>query len=116
MAGPVATTETLDTYTKTSHTVDFWGYGAAATWFIIDGLQVKLSYEKACRLPTIEEMFGDEDLETGDIGIKPERSDNVNLNISYSRRIDKHTFYIEGGLIYRDTKDYIQRNIMSLSG
>lgn len=116
VAGPVATTETLDTYTKTSHTVDFWGYGAAATWFIIDGLQVKLSYEKACRLPTIEEMFGDEDLETGDIGIKPERSDNVNLNISYSRRIDKHTFYVEGGLIYRDTKDYIQRNIMSLSG
>ena len=116
VAGPVATTETMDKYVRTSHTIDFWGYGAAATWFIIDGLQTKLSYEKACRLPTIEEMFGDEDLETGDIGIKPERSDNVNFNLSYSRRIDKHSIYVEGGLIYRDTKDYIQRNITSLSG
>ena len=26
-------------------------------------------------------MFGDEDLEMGDIGLKPENSDNINLNI-----------------------------------
>ena len=43
------------------------------------GLQAKLSYEKAYRLPTIEEMFGDEDLEMGDISIKPESSDNLNF-------------------------------------
>lgn len=47
---------------------------AAGTYFILTGLQAKLSYEKAYRLPTIEEMFGDEDLEMGDIGIKPENS------------------------------------------
>ena len=35
----------------------------------LPGLQAKLSYEKAYRLPTIEEMFGNEDLEMGDIGI-----------------------------------------------
>ena len=116
VSGPVATTEAQDEYVRTSHTIDFWGYGAAATWFIIDGLQVKLSYEKACRLPTIEEMFGDEDLETGDIGIKPERSDNVNINLCYSKRMGDHSIYLEGGLVYRDTKDYIQRNIMSMSG
>lgn len=112
----MAATEAMDQYVRTSHTVDFWGYGAAATWFVAEGLQAKLSYEKACRLPTIEEMFGDEDLETGDMAIKPERSDNINLNISYSRRFDRHSLYIEGGLVYRDTKDYIQRNIMSMSG
>ena len=116
VAGPVATTEAQDEYVRTSHRMDFWGYGAAATWFIIDGLQAKLSYEKACRLPTIEEMFGDEDLETGDIGIKPERSHNVNINLSYSNRFGQHSIYLEGGLVYRDTKDYIQRNIMSMSG
>ena len=116
VAGPMAATEAMDQYVRTSHTVDFWGYGAAATWFVAEGLQAKLSYEKACRLPTIEEMFGDEDLETGDMAIKPERSDNINLNISYSRRFDRHSLYIEGGLVYRDTKDYIQRNIMSMSG
>lgn len=116
VAGPVATTEAMDAYERSSRTIDFCGYGAAASLFIVDGLQAKLSYEKACRLPTIEEMFGDEDLETGDISIKPERSDNINLNVSYAKRFGQHSVFVEGGLIYRDTKDYIQRNIMSLSG
>ena len=116
VAGPVALTEAMDAYERSTRTIDFWGYGAAASLFIVDGLQAKLSYEKACRLPTIEEMFGDEDLETGDISIKPERSDNINLNLSYAKRFGQHSVFVEGGLIYRDTKDYIQRNIMSLSG
>ena len=90
--------------------------GAAGTYFILKSLQAKLSYEKAYRLPTNEEMFGDEDLETGDISLKPENSDNVNLNLSYNETFGKHSVYVEGGLIYRNTKDYIQRNISDLSG
>ena len=78
--------------------------------------QILHSYEKAYRLPTIEEMFGDEDLESGDIGIRPEKSDNINLNLSYSRSFGKHSVYVEGGVVYRNTKDYIQRNIQDLSG
>ena len=69
-----------------------------------EGVQAKLSYEKAYRLPTIEEMFGDEDLETGDIGIRPESSDNINLNISYADSYgadDKHNLYFPGGLSCR---------------
>ena len=92
------------------------GYGAAGTYFVLPGLQAKLSYEKAYRLPTIEEMFGNEDLEMGDMGIKPENSDNLNLNVSYNKAFNKHNVYVEGGLIYRNTKDYIQRNITDLSG
>lgn len=61
-------------------------------------------------------MFGDEDLESGDIGIRPEKSDNINLNLSYSRSFGKHSVYVEGGVVYRNTKDYIQRNIQDLSG
>ena len=61
------------------------GYGAAGTYFILKSLQAKLSYEKAYRLPTNEEMFGDEDLETGDISLRPENSDNVNLNLATTR-------------------------------
>lgn len=116
VSGPVATSDALDNYTRTSRTTDFWGYGAAGTYFIYPGLQAKLSYEKACRLPTIEEMFGDEDLEMGDIGIKPERSDNFNFNISYTQTFGKHSVYVEGGLVFRNTNDYIQRNIASMSG
>ena len=116
VAGPMATTSTGSNYERTSRKVDSWGYGAASTYFILPELQVKLSYEKAYRLPTIEEMFGDEDLESGDIGIRPENSNNLNLNLSYSAKLDDHSVYAEGSLIYRDTRDYIQRNVQDLSG
>lgn len=116
VAGPIATDTNQDEYIRTSHSLQSGGYGAAGTYFILPGLQFKLSYEKAYRLPTIEEMFGNEDLEMGDIGIRPESSDNVNLNLSYNKVFGKHSVYLEGGLIYRNTKDYIQRNITDLSG
>ncbi len=89
---------------------------AAASCLLTRGLQAKLSYEKAYRLPTTEEMFGDEDLETGSVLIRPENSDNVNLNLSFSRSFGRHSIYVEGSVIYRDTKDYIQRSIAGLSG
>lgn len=109
-SGPVSTsTSGLGSYVYTTKTVGSFGYGAAGTWFIIRGLQAKLSYEKAYRLPTINELFGDEDLELGSIGLRPENSDNANLNISYSKRLGKHTLYAEGSLIYRNSKDYILR-------
>lgn len=116
VSGPMATTSAQDVYEKTSRDVDSFGYGAAGTWFMPLGFQLKASYEKAYRLPTIEEMFGDEDLEVGDISLKPESSHNINLNLSYNANFGGHTVYVEAGFIYRDTRDYIQRNIMSLSG
>lgn len=116
IAGPVATSTAQDDYIRTTNSVSAMGYGAAGTYFIIRSLQAKLSYEKAYRLPTNDEMFGDEDLETGDISLKPENSDNVNINLSYNEMFGRHSVYVEGGLIFRNTKDYIQRNISDLSG
>ncbi|MDD6951968.1 MAG: outer membrane beta-barrel protein, partial [Parabacteroides sp.] len=115
-AGPVATSTAQDEYVKTSNSVNALGYGAAGTYFIGKGFQTKLSYEKAYRLPTNEEMFGDEDLETGDISLKPEKSDNVNVNLSYNQTFNRHSVYVEGGLVYRNTQDYIQRSLTNLSG
>lgn len=116
VAGPMAEDETGSNYIRTSRSTDSWGYGIAGTYFVVKGLQAKLSYEKACRLPTIEEMFGDEDLESGDIALRPEKSHNLNLSLSYSKTLGKHSFYAEGGLVYRNTQDYIQRNVQDLSG
>lgn len=116
VAGPVAKTSTMDEFVKSSRTSSTTGYGAAGTYFILSSLQAKVSYEKVFRLPTNNEMFGDEDLESGDITIKPESSNNVNLNLSYDQSFDQHAVYVEGGLVYRDIKDYIQRNITGLSG
>lgn len=116
VSGPVAESSSQDTYVRTSRSIDYIGYGAAGTWFMPLGFQFKASYEKAYRLPTIEEMFGDEDLEVGSVALKPESSHNVNLNLSYDATFGSHSVYVEAGYIYRDTRDYIQRNIMSLSG
>lgn len=116
VSGPIATTSAQDVFELTSSTVDYFGYGAAGTWFIPLGFQLKASYEKAYRLPTLEEMFGDEDLEMGDMALKPESSHNINLNLSYNAIFGNNTIYAEAGFIYRDTRDYIQRNILALSG
>jgi outer membrane cobalamin receptor len=117
ISGPIATSAAADNYERLSRTTRNLGGGAAATWFLPIDLQAKLSYEYACRLPSIDEMFGDEDLENGDISIKPERSHNLNLNLSWSHLWEGgHSLMVEGSLIYRDTRDYIQRNIENLSG
>ena len=119
VSGPIATDANQTDYVKTSRALGSVGYGAAGTYFVLPQLQVKLSYEKAYRLPTIDEMFGDEDLEQGDISIRPESSHNINLNISYSERFggdEQHSIYLDGGFVWRDTRDYIQRNIVDISG
>ena len=117
IVGPIASSSAQDEYVRTTNSISAMGYGAAGTYFVLKSLQAKLSYEKAYRLPTNEEMFGDEDLETGDLALRPENSDNLNFNISYNDIFGgKHSVYVEGGLIYRNTKDYIQRKIVDLSG
>lgn len=119
VSGPIATDSNQTQFVATERHEDTFGYGAAGTYFIIPALQAKLSYERAYRLPTIEEMFGDEDLEMGDIGIRPESSHNLNFNLSYSGNYGvskEHSLYLEGGLIWRSTDDYIQRNIVDMSG
>lgn len=116
VSGPVATSSAQDVYELTARSIDYLGYGAAGTWFMPLGFQLKASYEKAYRLPTIEEMFGDEDLEVGDMSLRPEASHNVNLNLSCNATFGSNIVYVEAGFIYRDTRDYIQRNILALSG
>ena len=118
-SGPIATNDKQTEFVRATRSEDALGYGAAATYFILEELQAKLSYEKAVRLPTIEELFGDEDLEMGDVGIRPEKSDNLNLSLSYSTPLSsdgRHWLYVEAGFIWRNTTDYIQRNIVDLSG
>lgn len=115
-AGPIATSSAQDKYIRTSGSINTWGYGAAGTYFFTSSLQGKLSYEKACRLPTVDEVFGDDDLLSGNISLKPESSNNFNLNLSYNAVFNQHSLYAEGGLIYRDTKDYIKRNTIPNSG
>jgi outer membrane cobalamin receptor len=111
--GPVnVSTTTTAAYEEQMRRYQTSGYGIAATVFAARGLQIKTSFERACRLPSETELFGDESLETGDAGLKPETSRNLNLNISYSATFQTfHTLNLDAGIIYRDTRDYIRRRI-----
>lgn len=110
--GPVSrSADGVGDYVELGKDVSAWGYGAAGTYYILKELQAKLSYERALRLPTTDELFGDEDLEAGRADLKPERSDNFNFNLSYDGRFGKHGIYADASLIYRNTKDYIKRGL-----
>jgi outer membrane receptor protein involved in Fe transport len=99
-----------------SETFSATGYGIAGTYFWKD-FQGKVSYEKTCRLPTDNELFGNEELERGSTGLRAENSDNYNFNLSYSGNFDRtHFLYVDAGYILRNTKDYIRRVTDSYSG
>ena len=100
-------------YEEETHHTQAWGYGGATTYQLLKPLQVKLSYEKSFRLPTDTELFGDGDLEIGNYKLKPENSNNLNVNLSYQPVFKAHSLLVEAGFAYRYIKDYIIRSIIS---
>ncbi|MDR1455730.1 MAG: carboxypeptidase-like regulatory domain-containing protein [Tannerella sp.] len=110
----VSTATNSYNYQLFSSTFTTTGYGAATTYFLKD-LQFKLSYEKTYRLPTANELFGNEDLEKSNAVLNPEHSDNFNFNLSYNKRFGKHhSVYADAGFLYRDIRDYIRRVVESM--
>lgn len=89
-----------------------WGYGFATAYHIIPQLQAKVSYEHAYRLPTDLEMLGDGAVIISNTEIKPEKSDNLNIGLSFAKNINNsHYLNLEGGFIYRKADDFI-RNVV----
>lgn len=92
------------------------GYGAAFTWFVLNNLQTKVSFEHTYRLPEGVEMFGNGLFTVRNPDLEPERSRNYNLNISYVLTLPaNHTLDLEAGALYRDTRDYIQKELQDPS-
>ena len=91
------------------------GYGMTTSYFLFKNLQLKASYEKAFRLPTAEEFFGDGLLVLANPNLKPEQSDNFNFGINFNKDLNENN-QIEVGstFIYRNAKDLIY-NIVSVS-
>ncbi len=94
---------------KATHSAENLGYGAAASYFLLDELQLDASYERAYRLPTARELFGaPNNFILGNIDLKPEHSDNLNIGLRYNWKItDKHRLQVNGTFIYRDIRDFI---------
>lgn len=88
------------------------GFGLASTYRLNNGTQFKLSYERALRLPTDREVFGDGDYELGQTTLKPEQSDNINFNVGYSKNINRvHSISLDLAFFYRKVGNYIIRSI-----
>ena len=115
VTGPVIVTGygSRAVYEEETHHTQAWGYGGATTYQLLKTLQTKISYEKSFRLPTDNELFGDGDLEIGNYKLKPENSNNLNVNLSYQPAFKAHSLLVEAGFAYRYIKDYIIRSIIS---
>ncbi|MXN90701.1 TonB-dependent receptor [Flavobacterium sp. Sd200] len=115
--GPINTgDEGHPSYTEIKETYGTTGYGLATTYFFKD-VQVKASIEKAYRLPTDTELFGDEVLETGNASIKAENSMNYNLGATLNKQLNQnHSVYADVNAYYRDTQDYIRRVVEQRNG
>lgn len=88
------------------------GYGAAATYFINQNLQLKTSYELTNRMPEAQEIFGDVENQEGNANLKPEQSNNVNLGISYGFALNKdNTILITANGIYRHADNFIYNRL-----
>ncbi len=116
VVGPVnIATSGSAVYEEQSRDKNALGYGAAATYFLLDRhFQLKASYEKSYRLPTDRELFGDGDYEEGDATLRPEYCHNYNVNLMFDARFAHiHTLHADIGIGYRDINDYIIRTIGS---
>ncbi|MFV0290727.1 MAG: TonB-dependent receptor domain-containing protein [Mangrovibacterium sp.] len=112
VTGPINTASASDPkYELDDKSFNTTGYGAATTYILKKNWQLKASYEHAVRLPSENELFGDNVNEVGDASLSPENSDNMNLNVVYEAHSNKHFYNFELGGIYRDTKDYIRRQV-----
>ncbi|MFV0541768.1 MAG: TonB-dependent receptor [Aestuariibaculum sp.] len=91
---------------------DAFGYGVATSYFILENLQLKASYEHTYRMPTATEIFGDNLFVTANPELGPEQSDNFNVNARVNFETGKdQDLQIEGSFIYRNAKDLIYQKV-----
>jgi len=98
-----------DGYKLTSTNSSNTGYGVAAAYFILTGLQAKASYEHTYRLPDPTELLGDGLYVRRNSDLKPENSNNLNLGALYTLPLSGASkIGIEGNFIYRNAQNFIR--------
>ena len=107
--------EAHPSYEERSESYNTMGYGIATTYFWKD-FQFKASMERAYRLPSDRELFGDETEETGNSTLKAENSMNYNLGVTMNKEFSNtNVLYLDVNGYFRDTKDFIQRIVLPRS-
>ncbi|MBS7254163.1 TonB-dependent receptor [Flavobacterium branchiicola] len=94
---------------KTNHT----GYGFAGSYSVTPKIMVMASAEKAIRMPSENEIFGNpgENILSNST-LQPEQSNNLNAGFRFGPyEINQHKFTISGNAFWRNTEDKIVRQI-----
>lgn len=91
--------------------ITYYGYGLATSYFVLPKLMFSLSAEKAIRLPSENEIFGNPgDNLTSNSSLKPEQSNNLNVGLRFGPyQINDHKFSFSGSGFWRNTTDKIVR-------
>ena len=93
-------------------TVNKLGYGLALAYYFTPNLQLKGSYELTNRMPEANEIFGDLENQEANPALKPEKSDNMNLGLTYGFNLNKvHNFSIAANGVYRYSADFIYNRL-----
>lgn len=85
-----------------------FGIGDSFRQKLHEGIDTKVSYEWATRLPRVDEIFGDGGLQGANLELRPETSHNVNAGVS--ARVEHHVvggFRGEVNAFLRDASDLI---------
>ncbi|MBE8726307.1 TonB-dependent receptor [Flavobacterium hungaricum] len=111
---PVVTTvngQTTITENFESNNTTYYGYGLAASYFILPKLMFSTSAEKAIRLPSENEIFGNPgENQTQNSSLKPEQSNNLNVGLRFGPfKVNEHKFRFGGSGFWRNSKDKIVR-------
>jgi len=103
-------------YQERNEDYNTMGYGAATTYFW-RSFQFKASAERAYRLPSDNELFGDENAEVGNSSLKAENSMNYNLGFTFNKSFkNTDVLYLDVNGFYRNTDDFIKREILVRTG
>lgn len=96
-----------------TNTTNTTGYGLASSYLLSPSIVVLFSAERALRLPSEGEIFGDpSENMVSNTGIKPEMSENFNLGLKFGDyKINNHKFSISGNGFIRNVKDKIVRKV-----
>lgn len=95
-----------------NNSTTFYGYGLASSYFIVPKVMLMLSAEKAIRLPSENEIFGNPgENQSASSSLKPEQSNNLNAGLRFGPyTINDHKFSFNGSGFWRNTRDKIVRD------
>lgn len=90
------------------------GYGFGSRYTFAPAFALKLSYERAIRLPYTRELFGNGEDISANLHLKPEVANNLNLSAYGSIDLaDGHALRYEANFFLRKVTDYIRRVVVN---